>query len=250
MPPLLCPECESHSIKGIGIGTERVEEEIQKLFSLARVFRADSDTVVKKSDYHSLYEKLKNHEIDILVGTQMIAKGLDLPQVHLVGVILAETSLNFPDFRASERTFQLITQVSGRAGRRNEQGEVVIQTYNPEHFAIETASMHDYKTFYEKEIAIRKELRYPPFSKIIRLHFSNKNHETCRDEVEKIEQALFEHAKKLGEEMHIASCPSLIPKLHGIYHFDIVIRGKSPEKILKPLLPLKEGWKIDVDPMQ
>lgn len=252
LPPSLCPACESHYIKSIGIGTERVEEEVQKLFSLARVCRADSDTISKKADYHRLYEKLKNHEIDVLVGTQMIAKGLDLPQVHLVGIVLADTSLHFPDFRAAERTFQLLTQVSGRAGRRKEQGEVVIQTYNPEHYTIRTASAHDYQAFYNQEIAVRKELEYPPFAKIIRLHFSHESADECRKEIANLEGKLAQEARLRYEQddsLKISSCPALIPKLHGKYHFEIIVRGKEPEKILKPLLPLKEGWKIDVDPL-
>lgn len=250
LPPVVCPECDSHYIKSIGIGTERVEEEIQKLFSLARVCRADSDTISKRTDYHRLYEKLKNHEIDILIGTQMIAKGLDLPQVHLVGAILADTSLHFPDFRAAERTFQLLTQVAGRAGRRKEQGEVIIQTYNPEHYAIEAASQHDYDAFYEKEIEIRRELNYPPFSKIIRLNFSHENTDRCREEISELKNRLVNEIKKIKDEsIKIASCPAIIPKLHGKFHFEILMRGSEPEKILKSFLPLKDGWKIDVDPL-
>lgn len=249
MPENLCPHCMGNRIKGFGIGTERVEEEVQKLFSLTRVFRADSDTILKKADYHTLYEKLKNHEIDILVGTQMIAKGLDLPQVHFVGVVLADTSLHFPDFRAAERTFQLLTQVSGRAGRRKEQGEVIIQTYNPEHYAIEAASRHDYKTFYEKEIKVRQELLYPPFSKIIRLKLSHENREICLKEIATLEEKLRTEAKKQkSEDIRIAAFPSIIPKLHGKYHFEILIRGNHPENLLKNLV-ISQPWSIDVDPL-
>lgn len=246
-PPVICPLCQSYKIRWIGIGTERVEEEIKKLFSLAKVFRADSDTILKKQDHRDLYKKLKNREIDILIGTQMIGKGLDLPHVHLVGVILADTSLHFPDFRAAERTFQLITQVAGRAGRSQGQGEVVIQTYNPEHYAVSSAAAHDYKKFFDEEIRIRKEIGYPPFSKIIKLSYSDASEEKCGKEVEKLENSLKDVILSLSkDDTKITSSPAEIPYQHKKFHWNIFARGKNPEAVLKLLLPLPEAWRVDV----
>lgn len=245
-PKTFCPSCKSTRIRWIGVGTERVEEEIKKTFSLANVFRADGDTMTKKKDYDTLYQKLKDHEIDILVGTQIIAKGLDLPNVHLVGVILADTSLHFPDFRAAERTFQLLTQVSGRAGRRDERGEVIIQTYSPDHYALLSAQNHDYETFYKNEIAIRQEYEYPPFSTIIKLSYSDSDEQKCHKEVARMESLL---AKENDSQIRIAVTPALIPKMRGKYNWEIILRGKNPEHLLKKILPLPENWKIDRNPI-
>lgn len=166
-PPNICPACKSKYIKFFGIGTEKVEEYTKKLFPKAIVRRMDMDTTSKKGSYESILTDMRDEKIDILIGTQMVAKGLDFRNVTLVGIIAADTSLNLPDFRSSERTFQLITQVAGRAGRGDFEGRVIIQTYNPKHYSIQFSKDHNYLDFYNKEILLRKEFNYPPFTNII-----------------------------------------------------------------------------------
>ena len=170
-----CSKCGSSRIKLLGLGTEKVEEAVKHLFPDARVARLDRDTIRKKNAMLNILKGLKNHTIDILVGTQMVAKGHNFPNITLVGIICADLSLNFPDFRASERTFQLLAQVSGRAGRGTVPGRVILQTYNPDHFSIAAAKDQDFKAFYNKEIIFRKALNYPPFSRIILLKISGKD---------------------------------------------------------------------------
>ncbi|KKU80364.1 MAG: Primosomal protein N' [Candidatus Peregrinibacteria bacterium GW2011_GWA2_47_7] len=247
--PTTCPNCKSARIRHYGVGTQRVEEEIAKLFGHARIVRADRDTTSKKHGFRKIYDAFKNHTADILIGTQIIGKGLDIPNVHLVGVILADTSLHFPDFRASERTFQLLTQVSGRAGRGMEQGEVIIQTYSPDHYAIQAAADHDYETFFNKEIKIRESLSYPPFSKIIKMHYADKDETKCKNEALKMEKILIEIAQRDGHsDTAIHATPGIILRLHGTYHWEIFIKGKKPLELLKAIGPLSADWKVDVDP--
>ncbi len=171
--PKTCPECESKQIRYFGTGTQKVEEELAKVFPGVRVIRMDVDTTSTKGAHEKLLNQFRNHQGDILLGTQMIAKGLDFPKVTLVGVIAADTMLKLPDFRAAERTFQLLTQVSGRAGRHDLEGDVVVQTYTPEHYSVEFASQHDYSSFFGKELLNRKALDYPPFKKLILIQFSH-----------------------------------------------------------------------------
>ncbi|MDB4349438.1 primosomal protein N', partial [Omnitrophica bacterium] len=163
-PPQICPKCRDFYVKYFGMGTERVESELHRYFPEGRMDRMDSDTTKKRGSHDRVLGRFKKQSISILVGTQMIAKGLDFPKVTLVGVISADTTLNLPDFRASERTFNLLTQVAGRAGRGDEGGEVIIQTYTPYHYAITSASEHDYHSFYKREVSTREELDLPPFS--------------------------------------------------------------------------------------
>jgi len=223
----------------LGIGTQKVEEEVLKAFPGVRVIRADKDTTTKKHDFEKIYKDFREHKADILIGTQMIGKGLHLPKVSLVGVILADIGLGIPDFRSQERTFQLLTQVAGRAGRSEDQGEVVIQTYDPENLAIQAAKDHDYKKFYEQEIKNRENCDYPPFTKLIKLTFSATTEQKCIDETEKV-------AKQIGE--NITSYPALITKKGGKYHYNILIKAESPQEFLKKI-NLPDGWKIDVDPI-
>ncbi|MEK7827886.1 MAG: primosomal protein N', partial [Thermodesulfobacteriota bacterium] len=172
-PPTICPACRGNHVRSQGAGTERVEEEVRKFFPEARIARMDSDTTSRKGETERILRGLDRREIDILVGTQMITKGHDFPEITLVGVLAADASMNIPDFRAAERTFQLLTQVSGRGGRGDQPGRVVIQTFNPNHYAIRRAQEHDYVGFYEDELPLRRELGYPPFSRLIGLHFSS-----------------------------------------------------------------------------
>jgi primosomal protein N' (replication factor Y) len=253
--PVTCPKCESHMIRYIGLGTQKVEDEINKAFPRARTIRADSDTVQKKDDFKNIYHAFKNHEADILIGTQMIGKGLHLPKVNLVGVMLADLSLTIPDFRSHERTFQLITQVAGRAGRENLTGEVVIQTYMPDNYAIQMASRHDFKSFYEKEILIRKKMGYPPFSKMIKITVKDFNEKKCIQKSENI----FTQLKNLNEtepefkdaKMEITHYPAMISKLRGRYRWNVLIKGQRPEILLKKIAPHLDNpdIAIDIDPI-
>lgn len=248
--PSLCPNCKSSYIRYIGLGTQRIEEELSKILPLARILRADRDTVQKRNAFQLIYENMKNHQSDIIIGTQMIAFGLHLPKVNLVGVILADLGLTLPGFNSSEKTFQLIMQVAGRSGRSKDQGEVIIQTYLPNHYAIAKAAKHDYKGFYDIEIQLREKLSYPPFTKLIKLTIINKNAEACHEKTKTIYQAL----EKLNEGQNTISCyPALIPKLNNLYRWHILLNGKNPEHIVKLakniLSQSKETIKIDVDPI-
>jgi primosomal protein N' (replication factor Y) len=176
---IICPHCEDAKINLFGIGTERIEEEIKKYFPQARLLRIDGGVTNIKKDHEKNHQQLVSKNVDILIGTQMIAKGLDLPGVTLVGVVSADSMLYADDFRSSERTFQLLTQVSGRAGRGTIPGKVIVQTNNPDHYAIRSASKHDYAEFYNNEIKQRKDLRYPPFSNLISILISGKNKENA-----------------------------------------------------------------------
>ena len=162
--PTVCPKCSSDQIQFLGTGSERVETELHEYLPTARIARLDRDSAGAKGAFENILSDFRGNAIDILVGTQMIAKGHDIPNVTLVGVVLADIGLSIPDFRAAERTFQLLTQAAGRAGRGDTPGRVVIQTLNPDHYAIRFAAAQDYEGFYQKEIEFRKWLRYPPFS--------------------------------------------------------------------------------------
>lgn len=243
--PDVCPSCQSHRIKHFGIGTERVETELRALFPKAKIARADRDTMMLKDSYTDLHDQLHSKEIDILIGTQMIGKGFDIPSVSLVGVILADLGLHLPDFRASERNFQLLTQVAGRSGRRDKQGEVVIQTYAPEHPAIQFSQTHDYLGFYEQEISSRESMAYPPFARIVKLLFSHAKKEVCKEASDRLMGSLAQ------DEHKIYAAPALIPRLHNKYHWNILIQGPDPRGVIAQIDPsLLEGWRVDVDPIQ
>jgi primosomal protein N' (replication factor Y) len=170
-----CPACGSDKIKLLGVGTEKIQEAMSQLFPDARVARMDRDTMTRKGSVVNLLKDLKNRRIDILVGTQMVAKGHDFPGITLVGVVCADLSLNFPDFRAGEHTFQLLAQVAGRAGRGDQRGKVILQTYNPRHFSILAAIDQDFKAFFDQEIGFRRALGYPPYTRMIAVRISGKD---------------------------------------------------------------------------
>lgn len=243
--PMQCPTCKSVSIKFIGAGTQKVEDEVKKLFPQARVARVDRDSISKKGSFEEIYEKLKKREIDILIGTQMIGKGLHFPDVNLVGVILADIGLHFPDFRSSERTFQLLTQVAGRAGRAETPGEVIIQTYMPENKAIQFAKNHDYKNFYQYEITERKNFNYPPYSKLVKLTFADASPKKALTEAEKINKLLNEKNKT---DVKISLYPALIYKLNNKYRWNLLLHGKNPAELLKNI-NLPDICRVDVDPI-
>ena len=179
--PKTCPVCGSNAIRHFGAGTEQVEEYTRQLFPDKRIARMDFDTTRQKNAYEELYKKMQNRKIDILIGTQMIAKGLDFEHVSLVGVLAADISLNLPNYKASEKTFQLITQVAGRAGRGKDPGKVIVQTYNPDHFAIQASRNYDYERFYYKELQIRKAFHYPPYYDILLIGFQGKVRRRVRE---------------------------------------------------------------------
>lgn len=243
-----CPECGSSAIKFIGLGTQKVETELQKLFPFARILRADRDTMRRKGSFQTLYSALKNKNVDILIGTQMIGKGLDLPNVALVGVLLADIGLHLPDFRAAERCFQLLTQVAGRTGRNKDPGQVIIQTYNPNHPSIEHAASHNDGAFFKEELEYRKELSNPPFARLIKLTYSHKNQKKCSEETEEVANKL----KIVDLEHTVTHAPAFILKENQKYRYQVFIQGKNPGEILRTFLrkePLKQGWSIEIDPL-
>ena len=226
-----CPQCQGHRLRGMGIGTERLEQEIRLLFPEAQVSRMDRDTTSRRRSHQEILKGLESGKIDILVGTQMIVKGHDFPNVTFVGVVSADTSLHFPDFRSSERTFQLLTQVAGRAGRGRAFGEVVIQTYNPDHYSILKAKIHDFVGFYQEEIQFRKALDYPPFSRLINLRIignSERKTRAASEEMGRIGKFLLKGG--LGKGIEILG-PSAAPfaKMRGKFRWQMLVKGKSPE---------------------
>ncbi len=230
----ICPECGSTQIRYFGTGTQKLEYEVKKLFPNSTTIRMDIDTVNKKNSHEQILEKFKNENIDILIGTQMVVKGHHFPNVTLVGVIAADGSLNIDDFRANEKTFQILTQVAGRAGRGEDKGRVIIQTYNPDNFSIECAKKQNYELFYNTEIAMRKQLKYPPFCDIIIIGFASKNEE----EVYKIANKIHLYLKNrvLKENIGIIlykAIPSPIDKIKNKYRWRILIKCKFSDDIIK-----------------
>ena len=226
-----CKKCNTELVN-MGMGTEKVEEEINKLFPTARVIRMDIDTTSNKGSHSKIIDKFMNHEADILVGTQMIAKGLDFPLVTLVGVINADTILNLPDFRSSEKTYDLLSQVSGRAGRSDLKGKVVIQTYNKDNYAIKLTSSNNYEEFYNEEIAIRKKLYYPPYSFIALIKVGGKDFNNTIKEANKIGDYL---RKKVDSEIVLGPSVSSLSRINNIYYFEIIIKYRDKDKIINIL---------------
>lgn len=224
-----CPECGSDKIRYFGTGTQKLEQEIHKQFPNAKTIRMDIDTVTKKNSHEEILNKFKNDDIDILIGTQMVVKGHHFPKVTLVGVIAADSSLNIDDYRATERTFQILTQVAGRAGRENLPGKVIIQSYNPDNFSIQDAQKQNYEKFYETEIALRKQLKYPPFCDIIVIGFTG----TIKKEIEKVSNFTYELAiNKLNKDEFkiFKPMPSPIDKIQNKFRWRIIIKGNMNEK--------------------
>jgi primosomal protein N' (replication factor Y) len=226
-----CPKCGGHRLQGMGIGTERLEQEVKTLFPEIQVERMDRDTTSRRRSHLQILKRLESGDIDILVGTQMIVKGHDFPNVTFVGVISADTSLHFPDFRSSERTFQLLTQVAGRAGRGEVFGEVVIQTFNPDHYSILKAKDHDFIGFYQEESQFRRALEYPPFTRLINFRLvgnSEKRTKAIAEEMGRIGQSLLKRGYQKGIEI---LGPSTAPfaKMKGKFRWQMLAKGKSPQ---------------------
>ncbi|MED4532594.1 primosomal protein N' [Metabacillus fastidiosus] len=235
--PTKCPECESEHIRFFGTGTQKVEEEILKVLPEARIIRMDVDTTSRKGAHEKLLTEFGEGRADILLGTQMIAKGLDFPNVTLVGVLTADTMLNLPDFRASEKTFQLLTQVSGRAGRHELPGEVVIQTYTPEHYSVQLASQYDYNLFYEKEMLIRKQHSYPPFYYLSLITISHPEVTKAASVTEQI--VSFLRRELSPQTIILGPVASPIPRIKDRYRYQCMIkykREKNLETVLKKII--------------
>ncbi len=248
--PKNCPACGSARIKYLGLGTQKLEQETAAAFPKARLLRWDSDSTKGKDAHREILEAFSKHKADILIGTQMVAKGLDLPNVTLVGVIIADSDLNLPDFRAGERTFQLISQVAGRAGRGEAGGKVIIQTYMPDHYAVQATINHDYAAFYRQEIDYRKQLKNPPFSKLIKMTYIHANDAVCRNEAERMKKQLsleVDSAGLFGIDI-LGPSPAFIQRLRGRYRWQIILRGANPGELLSRI-SIPQGWIIEVDPV-
>ena len=248
----ICPSCGERAIKTLGTGTEKVEEEIKKVFN-ARVIRMDLDTTSKKGSHEKIITAFKNHEYDILLGTQMIAKGLDFDNVTLVGVINADTSLMIPNYRSNEYTFQLLMQTAGRSGRGEKNGSVIIQTFNPEHYAITLASKHDYIDFFKQEMEVRRKLSYPPYYYLIYIKVIGKDYNKISVESNKIASIL---TRELKNSKILGPTTCSVFKLNGLFRFGIIIKYKKEEKMDEVLQSLVNHYKgnqtvkvdIDVNP--
>lgn len=258
--PDVCPNCGSNLLKNSGTGTQKIEQYIKEIYPGYCVERIDSDVMVKKGEHIRLLEKFQRGEIDILVGTQMIAKGLDNPNVTLVGVISADASFNLPDYRASERGFQLLTQVAGRAGRGEFRGRVFFQTYNPEYYALESAKSQNYDDFYKKEIVSREDFDYPPFSRIIKIIMSSQNKFRAEKSAQEVAMRLNLMINKFGfgEELEVLGpTPCVIERINSYYRFQIIIKNKLEDKghqfisqfLSKIKAPKDIRMAVDVDPL-
>ncbi len=248
-PPASCPSC-SGRLTYFGAGTQRVESEVAAMFREARVLRWDQDTTRKRGAPESMLRSVEERQIDIVVGTQMIAKGLDLPHVTTVGVINADSILHLPDFRSAERTFQLLTQVAGRAGRRGA-GTVIVQSYTPHHYAVRAAASHDYDQFYEEEIVFRDQNFYPPFTRLVRFAYRHRDEAKCAAEAAIYAHILVQHVRlhgQVGVADILGPTPAFAARVRDEYQWQIILRSPEMEALL-PRLPTRPGWAVDVDPM-
>jgi primosomal protein N' (replication factor Y) len=248
--PDACPNCGNRQLKFLGAGTQKLEQEVRLSFPRARQLRWDSDATTGRTSNEKILRQFRGREADVLIGTQMVAKGLDIPSVTLVGVVNADTSLNLPDFRAGERTYQLLSQVAGRAGRGLAGGKVIIQTFATENYAVQAVARNDYAAFYEKEISYRRQLNNPPFRQIARLIFTHTNDAVCQREAEKMQKTLLEESKVRGIAGIgiIGPAPAFIHRLRGRYRWQLILRGQNLSSFLEPL-DFSRGWVVDIDPM-
>jgi primosomal protein N' (replication factor Y) len=256
--PNRCPKCRFTGIWYSGFGTQKLETEIRSRFPDASVLRMDTDTMQGHGAHERALSQFRDGHVQILLGTQMIAKGLDFPNVTLVGVINADTALHLPDFRASERTFHLITQVAGRTGRGEKGGRVVIQTFNPDHPAILAAARHDYRRFVEQELPVRKLFGYPPFTKMIRIVVRGENETKTLDFAKEFTEKLKSEQKNIDFQFKILGpAPAPFAKLRGFYRFHIHLHAADGDRLrdrvrsvsLALKTPQDVQWVIDVDPI-
>jgi primosomal protein N' (replication factor Y) len=250
--PLLCPACNSTRIRFFGSGTQRIEDVVAQMIPRARLLRWDADTTRAKGSHEEILQRFARHEADVLVGTQMIAKGLDLPLVTLVGVVAADVGLYLPDFRSGERSFQLLTQVAGRAGRGERGGRVVLQTYTPDHYVIQAAARHDYAAFYRRELAYRREHGYPPLRRMARLVYWDKKREKAQQMAESMAAGLQRRLRDLGldgeQARLVGPAPAYFPRYRGNYRWQILLSTPDPAAVLRGL-DIPFGWRVDVDPV-
>lgn len=245
-----CPSCGENSISTLGVGTEKIEEELNSLIEDAKILRMDVDTTSKKGMHKKMITAFKNHEYDILLGTQIVAKGLDFPLVTLVGVINADTSLNIPDFRSSENTFDLLCQTSGRSGRSKNQGKVIIQTFNKDHYAIKYSKEHDYIGFFTKEMDIRRKLKYPPYYFLCYLKISGKDDNYILNEANKIKRSL---ERNLSSTIILGPSPATVFKINNIYRYGIIMKYKNSKDLYDVLKRIMNHYQsnnkvvIDID---
>ncbi|RKO67295.1 replication restart helicase PriA [Desulfofundulus salinus] len=239
LAPSLCPGCGSRHVAYLGMGTQKVEQEIRRLFPTARVLRLDSDTVGRRGAHREIVDSFREGEADILIGTQMVAKGLDIPGVTLVGVINADISLYMPDFRASERTFQLLTQVAGRSGRGEQGGEVLIQTYSPDHYAVTCAQNHDYQGFYRREMALRRTLGYPPYTHLARLLVTGRMEKEVQEAADFLAQAV--HAAGVPVEL-LGPAPAPLTRIKDRYRWHLVLKASAQGVLREAVTVALDGF--------
>lgn len=248
--PRVCPNCGSTRIRGLGAGTEKLEQAVRAEFPNTRTLRWDMDVTHGKDAHQEILDAFLRGDANVLIGTQMIAKGLDLPRVTLVGAVNADTALFLPDFRAAERTFQLLTQVAGRAGRSALGGRAILQTYNPEHYAIQTAARHAYHEFFEQEMSFRRSAAYPPARALTRLVFTGDSAKMAQEASQTLARLLQDRVRRDGilDVELVGPAPAFFGKLRGRYRQHILLKGKGVQELLSSY-PLTHGWRVDVDPM-
>ena len=255
--PRSCPSCGSFSFSYGAPGTQKLEQLLKILFPSARLLRLDSDTTRRKDAHKQMYQGMKKREIDILLGTQMISKGLDFPHVTLVGVILADISLNIPDFRSAERTFQQLTQVSGRSGRAELPGKVIIQSYNPDHYSISKAAQQDYPAFAAFEMQYRQQMNYPPFCRLARILFTNKDETTLRVEMQSLSQICRQYLSQIEGLTFLGPTVAPMPKIAGQYRHHLIFKAANHSILVQAVNTIKTHfkptsslrWQVDVDPV-
>ena len=247
--PKTCPACGSRRIRQLGTGTEEVEAALRKKYPEVRTLRWDRDTTREKGSHRWIQESFSDQEADVLIGTQMLAKGLDLPLVTLVGVVLADTGLHLPDYRTQERTFQILTQVAGRAGRSPLGGKVILQTFQPDHYVILTAARHDYRDFYRQEISHRQQLGYPPFTRLVRLETRSTSREKARTRAREYAAELKSRMREGGYSatQMIGPVPCFFERIRGEYRWQIILRGPDPVPLFRDHRPGGD-WILEVDP--
>ncbi len=251
----VCPECHSKNINSLGMGTEKLEALINETFPLANVIRMDVDTTSRKGAHERIINDFKDGKHNVLLGTQMISKGLDFPNVTLVAVVNGDSSLNIPDFRSAERTFELLNQVAGRAGRGDKKGEVIIQGFNMDHYSIVCASNHDYSTFYKEEMRIRKVLKYPPYYNLCSIRISGKDYNAVVSEADKISYYL---RKEISDNIILGPSAANIPKINNIYYMGIIIKFKNTKEIFSAISFINDKYKtnskvmveVDLNPLK
>jgi primosomal protein N' (replication factor Y) len=256
--PVRCPnqKCRNPGIRYAGLGTERVEHTLHKLFPQARVVRMDSDTLKRKEDYRRILGDFRAGRIDILVGTQMIAKGLHFPQVTLVGIIYADLALHQADFRAGERTFQLLTQVAGRAGRGDVEGEVFVQAFTPFHPAIQYARRHDFAGFYEQEVEFRRQLAYPPFSRMALITLKGRNEDKVKFTADHLRRELDALAAEMKGTLLKGPAPAPLLRAESFYRYQITLHTGRMSQLSRRIAALTTAfptpqdvtWSVDIDP--